>query len=269
MQFLNRFNLYGKEATTHDVIKWIALIIMTIDHIGAYLYPDALWLRAIGRITFPVWFFLVGYSKHQKIDHYFIGIAMLVSIASAGSFYTIFPQNALVSIIFCRLFIRFLQKKGAEFTFKKLWLIVFIAANPIVFFLLYNTFEYGSLAICYALMGHLVRLHNDGHSTSRSTSLFYLFIYVLFIAAQFSVYPFDLAQKIFVVVGTAAVVWYLSRYTVRPVPTLSSMPALRGFITFTSRYSLEYYLVHRAAFQIASLWVNPQHQHVFSWINLS
>jgi len=48
--------------TTHHLFKAFALVIMTIDHVGAFLYPDDLWWRAVGRIATPIWFFLVGYA---------------------------------------------------------------------------------------------------------------------------------------------------------------------------------------------------------------
>ncbi|MEC6748933.1 TraX family protein [Marinilactibacillus sp. XAAS-LB27] len=36
-----------------NMIKWIGIITMTIDHAGAFLFPQYLWLRLIGRIAFP------------------------------------------------------------------------------------------------------------------------------------------------------------------------------------------------------------------------
>jgi hypothetical protein len=52
---------------THHAIKLVALVMMTIDHIGAFLWPDVLWLRAIGRIGIPVWFFLLGHALHYRV----------------------------------------------------------------------------------------------------------------------------------------------------------------------------------------------------------
>lgn len=38
------------------LIKWIAILTMTIDHIGYYLFPSLLFLRVVGRIAFPCFF---------------------------------------------------------------------------------------------------------------------------------------------------------------------------------------------------------------------
>lgn len=40
-------------------LKWIAIITMTIDHVGAVLYPQYTMLRMIGRISFPIFCFLL------------------------------------------------------------------------------------------------------------------------------------------------------------------------------------------------------------------
>lgn len=43
-----------KEFDHHlNLIKWIGIITMTIDHIGYFLFPQVTWLRLIGRLAFP------------------------------------------------------------------------------------------------------------------------------------------------------------------------------------------------------------------------
>lgn len=45
-----------------QTLKWIAIIAMTIDHIGAILLPQAPALRAVGRLAFPIFAFLTAES---------------------------------------------------------------------------------------------------------------------------------------------------------------------------------------------------------------
>ncbi len=40
-------------------LKIVALAAMTVDHVGALLYPEALWLRVIGRLAMPIIAFLL------------------------------------------------------------------------------------------------------------------------------------------------------------------------------------------------------------------
>ena len=55
---------------TGNQLKFIALITMTLDHIGAYLLPQYLILRIIGRIAMPVFAFKIAegcrYTKNRK-----------------------------------------------------------------------------------------------------------------------------------------------------------------------------------------------------------
>ena len=41
-------------------LKLIAICTMFIDHMGATLFPDAMWLRCIGRMAFPIFCFLIA-----------------------------------------------------------------------------------------------------------------------------------------------------------------------------------------------------------------
>ena len=49
-----------KNITSYDLFKTLALVLMIADHIGFYFYPNELWLRAFGRLSAPMWLFLIG-----------------------------------------------------------------------------------------------------------------------------------------------------------------------------------------------------------------
>lgn len=57
-------------------LKIIAIILMLIDHIGMILYDkeEFLYLRIIGRASFPIFAFLVseGYKYTTNINKYFV-----------------------------------------------------------------------------------------------------------------------------------------------------------------------------------------------------
>lgn len=59
--YMNNFNL-----------KFLACVVMLIDHIGAVLFPDAIILRYIGRLAFPIFAFLIseGYEKTKSRKSY-------------------------------------------------------------------------------------------------------------------------------------------------------------------------------------------------------
>jgi hypothetical protein len=51
-------------------IKLIAIVTMVIDHVGAFLFPNILFLRVIGRLAFPLFSWLIAngayYSKNRN-----------------------------------------------------------------------------------------------------------------------------------------------------------------------------------------------------------
>ena len=53
-----------------NTLKIFALILMTIDHIGAYLLPEWNFLRIIGRLSFPIFAFMIAqgctYTKNRR-----------------------------------------------------------------------------------------------------------------------------------------------------------------------------------------------------------
>ncbi|MBQ8840958.1 MAG: hypothetical protein IJ004_06540 [Clostridia bacterium] len=91
------------------MLKIIALITMTIDHVGYFLYPTEQWLRIIGRIAFPIFAFLIAegcrYTRNKK--KYFITMlifAVVCQVAmsiATGSL----TMNIFVTFIFSQLMI--------------------------------------------------------------------------------------------------------------------------------------------------------------------
>ena len=64
-------------------LKMIAIIAMTIDHVGVLLYPDALWLRVIGRLAMPIMAFLIveGYHNTTNLKRYLLRLLIFALIA--------------------------------------------------------------------------------------------------------------------------------------------------------------------------------------------
>ena len=48
---------YGLSGNT---LKWIAAIFMVIDHVGVILFPQMLILRILGRLSFPIFAFMIA-----------------------------------------------------------------------------------------------------------------------------------------------------------------------------------------------------------------
>lgn len=67
---------------TGNMLKIIALICMTFDHVGKEFFPDLLWMQIIGRIAFPIFSFMIAqgcrYTKSRKRYLLTLGIMALV-----------------------------------------------------------------------------------------------------------------------------------------------------------------------------------------------
>lgn len=82
-------------------LKIIAIIAMTIDHIGLIFFPNKPWMRMIGRLTFPIMAFLIynGYTYTKDIKKYLKRL-LLFALISAYPFYLLFnwPFNVFFTL---------------------------------------------------------------------------------------------------------------------------------------------------------------------------
>ena len=64
---------------TNNQLKIIAMITMLLDHIGVYLFPSVEWLRIVGRISLPIFAYMIAegchYTRHRL--RYFLQIFVL------------------------------------------------------------------------------------------------------------------------------------------------------------------------------------------------
>lgn len=66
-----------------EILKWIAIATMTIDHIGAVLYPEYLVLRLIGRLSFPLFSYLLvlGVETTRNLRNYLLRLLLFAVIS--------------------------------------------------------------------------------------------------------------------------------------------------------------------------------------------
>lgn len=76
-------------ALTGNQLKLIAMLTMTIDHIGVILLPQYRILRIIGRLSMPIYAFMIAEGCHHTHDRkaYFLrllGLALLCQVVYAA-----------------------------------------------------------------------------------------------------------------------------------------------------------------------------------------
>ena len=71
-----------------DYLKMIAIITMTIDHVGGLFYPEHVVLRIIGRIAFPIFGYLLilGTESTRDVRAYFLRLLVFAAISQIPFF---------------------------------------------------------------------------------------------------------------------------------------------------------------------------------------
>jgi len=66
-----------------EMVRIIGLLSMIIDHAGAAFFPDQLWLRMLGRASFPIFavFLVKGLEKTRSPGRYFLRLGVTAAVA--------------------------------------------------------------------------------------------------------------------------------------------------------------------------------------------
>lgn len=252
--------------TSYDFLKCAALLLMIVDHIGYYFYPDDghLWVRAVGRLSAPIWLFLIGYAKSRDFSaRMWIGIAVLVVtdyIVGAG----ILPLTILSTMLICRAVLDPVMdglKRKPE-TLYPFCTFLFLAT-----FMTFPFIEYGTEVLMMVMLGYMTRNRETIPYDNRE---YFQFAVLATLAHAFYqaviFFPFDIYQKLFVALGLMAVTMVLIRF--RPV----EYPALTQKLTapvvwllrLGGRRTLEIYVAHLVILRFLALYLGEEG---YSWLN--
>ena len=225
---------------THHRLKLLALALMTIDHLGAYLYPDIVWFRAIGRLSAPIWFFLIGHALHYPIQRRLLLWAIAMVVIDVGVEGKWFALNALVTIAVLQYFLqrveahRWLQRDPAALLVAMVLLVL-----PSSYFL-----QYGTLALLFGLVGYA---HRSGQSASPRGIAVGVVACVSYVVLQWVRFDFTPLQLACVVLGVLSLTWYFMHFVHRPVQWGRRFRWLEAPAVWLARHTMEYYVLHRAA----------------------
>ena len=101
-----------KRGLTGNQLKIIAMITMTIDHIGMQLFPHLLWLRIIGRLAMPIYAYMIAEGCRHTRDRKkyllrLLGMGVLcqaVYLVAMGSLYQCILVTFSLSVIYIGLY---------------------------------------------------------------------------------------------------------------------------------------------------------------------
>lgn len=229
-----------------DALKLLALISMTIDHVGEYFFPENQWFRVAGRFAMPIFLFLVGYAGAKPITARYC-IWMLAPIAiDAMLGEPIMPLNILVTIFFCRYGLQKMEESGAPRRLWPGWFFLIIPVIPMTSLLS----DYGTVSFLMALAGYYKRHENN---VGRAYAMIFL-AGSLVIACSYHLYfsTFTAVHTPAMIVVYTLLWWLLVRFDNLPLQHAAMPRWLSNATTFFTRHSLQYYVLHVALLQIAA-----------------
>ena len=69
-----------KFGITGNQLKILALITMTIDHVGAMLFPESTWFRIVGRLAFPIFAYMIAEGcRYTRSKSRYLGLCIGVA----------------------------------------------------------------------------------------------------------------------------------------------------------------------------------------------
>lgn len=161
---------------TAYILKLIAIITMTIDHLGYIVYPgQTSWMNCIGRIAFPIFAFQIseGYTHTHNLKKYFsrlILFALISQIPYAWFHYSVFGNinlNIIFTLILGLLAIHIYQvlinkgnsavengNKNALSSYKSLAIMVVVSIALLAEFFY---FDYGAFGVFLIFFFYLLR----------------------------------------------------------------------------------------------------------------
>lgn len=131
-------------------LKILALLTMTIDHMGAVLFPSQIWMRVVGRIAFPVYCFLLveGFTYTRSRKEYLKRLLVFAVISEIpfdmaffGKAFYMGHQN-----VFFTLFIGFLTMYFCEYATSDISRYIMCFAGLMLSGLLRTDYSYFGIA---------------------------------------------------------------------------------------------------------------------------
>lgn len=243
------------QITSYDILKTIAVLLMIVDHLGYYFFPDAEIMRAIGRWCVPIWFFLIGYANSRDLGVLMFAGAGVLIAADFICGYSIMPFNILVSIIIVRLTLDATMRLATKNTGALFGVVTTLFILSIPFSMVW---EYGTLGILLAMYGYICR-HMDQtneEEARRDRDVFMMICLVLFVIYGQLSFNFTPLNWGIMAAGSAAAFIYLSSFSSKVCAGLDAkLPSfVRAVLKVFGRHTLAIYVVHLVIFKALTVY---------------
>lgn len=132
---------------------------MLIDHIGAYIFPDAYWLRCIGRLAFPIFAFFIAegmrYTRSRKRYVLTLLAFAIISQIPYGFLREFYYLNILFTFLIAIFAIFLIENYKKNETLYMIYLLLLGSVLLFVEFL--NIVDYGIFGVLLILVFYFVK----------------------------------------------------------------------------------------------------------------
>jgi hypothetical protein len=134
------------------MIKWLAVLLMVVDHVGFFLFPEQIILRAIGRLSFPLFAFLIanGYQYTKDKKKYLLRLFVFANIIQLPSLFMSLPFNIFYTLSLGLVCIMIFESNRSDIQ-KILGIIVMILIASVV------NADYGVYGMVIILLVHVFK----------------------------------------------------------------------------------------------------------------
>ncbi len=261
MDFL-KYKTLGPTLTSYDLLKSLAVVMMMIDHVGAYIYTEDMAWRWLGSSA-PIWFFLVGYASSRHMGPLLWTGALILICANAIAGFPFFPLNILAVILLVRAcldpLMRFAGTRPGSFCVAVLLITLLMPLGMI-------TLEYGTLGFLLAMFGYIMKHQEENDFYARIAPPFMAFIMVVFMLFHMATYSFTQTGLLWFFISSAAVFLLVYRFrpTTYPMLTQRLPSALIVILQAMGRNSLIFYVFHVVLFMAIGMALGSAKYHPFS-----
>jgi hypothetical protein len=221
----------------YDYVKILAIGAMIIDHVWFLFYPELDILRIVGRISFPLFLFLVGYNHSYRwkssLWFWWLLLQVLLWIGYIYWVSDIWYVNILLAIWWTRIVLRWVQMY-TSYILEGILLIVCLLFS----WYSYEYIDYGTMSIVFGLLGYWIRKYGASVYTILLMVLCISF-HLIFMAIEhgFNNHAFSLSL-VWVVLFVIMYTMSKSNYAI-----LSSSHIWNNIIVYISTYALEIYIL--------------------------
>lgn len=232
---IQRPNLY-------DYLKILALLSMIIDHMGYFLFPEAIWFRVFWRIAFPLFLLLVWYNGSYKRRSSLWIVGVVVQLVIWWLWYRLISVDPMLNIL--------LVIAGARvflWRITRYWVVPQVISFAWALVLFPRTFswiDYGTLALAFWLSWWWIRTWKWPWALTAWSVLISVYMMYMIMYRGFPEYTWTVLCLLWTLLIVCAV--FLRQGN---TPYLFS-PRVNTVILWTSTHALRIYVAHGAIFTV-------------------